>query len=219
MAQVTKTYLDLVDDWMRATYALISELYPDHDIKPSFIPKMISFLVQNQLGGTIRFALEKEGSLFDYHHKIIQELSETEAALRSHAPKVSLVYRKLSESYLAALSNSDTFKIPDWAYEIDFSAEKHERTVVRKDPNKKLPQKIFDEWRQVVNAQMEKDGLDISEHAIALDENFHVLRTYFGSMSSKQFNDEQNEPNILEVLREIKGEQNIIVARYMESTL
>ena len=218
-ARISKEYIRLSEEWACAAYALISAVKPEVKIEPSSVSQMISVLMEHKLGAEAKKAIKLHGSLFDHHPEIVKEIDETVVALESHAPKRALIFRKLGESYRAALENSETFIIPDDFLIVDFSKPVAPKPA-KKDPNMKLPQKILNEWREATLAQMEVTGQELTpEIQTALDENLLVIRANFGRMTAQKFDSEENEQAIRDFLQKITGEPHITVAQYMAQAI
>jgi len=218
-SQISAEYLSLIEDWACAAYALVDQLPEKYKAKPTTVSQMISVLFDNKIKKETRDGIKTQGTLFDHHGEIIRALNETATSLKQHAPKIAFVFEKLSESYVAAMSNSDTFIVPDKYLGLDL-AKPVLPTRKKRDPNMKLPQTILDEWRDAAIVQMEVAGVDVTQDLkTALDENFLVVRANFGNMTQKEFDHEDNEPAIRELLTKITGEPHVTVAQYMRMAI
>lgn len=219
MVHVSTKYLDLSADWARAAYALICLDNPKTDIEPSSVMQMLRVLVDHKLGGQIRGAVKSHGSLFEYHREIVEGIYATVDALMKEAPKRTTMFKKLGESYLAALSNGDAFIVPDEYVDIEFTNPVSDETCSG-EPKRRLPKKVIDEWRDATMAQMELDGVDNNlGYSLALDENMLTVMANFGHMTQRQFDDEANEPKIEAFLNNITGEPHITIAQYMRQAI
>ena len=217
MARMSEKYLRLSEDWARAAYALVRAAQPSLDVAPSSVSLMLNVLIDHMVGGEVSKSIKASGSLFENHDIILPKVLETAEDLKTHAPIRSLIFQKLGESYLAALSNSDTFSFPDKFYDIDFSRPVPVRP---QKTNQKLPKKVIDEWTKMTLSQMEVVGVSITdEFRTALEENMLMVVANFGHMTQKQFDDEENEPEIRKFLGTITGEPNVTVAQYMRNAI